>query len=56
MITQLPERTAVRLSTEDQRLIEAVRAHYGAISISDVVRMALKALARELRLAAKDGQ
>lgn len=49
-----PLRIAMRLAIADAEIIEAARKRLGLLSTAEIIRAALRALARELRLVAKD--
>ncbi len=47
-----PEIIAVRFSAEDHKLAAAIKAHLGVLSLSDVIRQSLRALAAKEGIAA----
>lgn len=42
--------TAVRLNEDDRKIIKDIQTHTGATTDAEVLRMGLRALARELRV------
>ncbi len=52
-MTSMPERTTVRFTKDDLALLDAIQAETGIVSRSEVLRRAIRALAKQEGVSAK---